>query len=102
MVVLGDKPADYLVYEPDPGTLVLSIAGAQIEPEAAVRIAPDAGGPVSLVTAFAQPDVESSEVRIVVKRASDLKPEIFTVPEDYERARPEPGAGESASANSSP
>ena len=31
---------------------------------------------MSLVTAFEQPDVASSEVRIVVKRASGLKPEI--------------------------
>jgi len=76
IVVLGDRPADYLVYEPDPETLVLSIARAEIEPEAAVRIAPEEGGPVSLVTAFAQPDVKTSEVRVVVKRASDLKPEI--------------------------
>jgi len=76
VVVLGDKPADYLVYEPDPETLVLSIAGAEIAPEAEVRIAPEAGGPVSLVTSFAQPDVKASEVRVVVKRAADLKPEI--------------------------
>ena len=59
MVVLGDAPVDYLVYEPDPETVVLSIADADIDPEAAVRIAPEAGGPVSLVTAFAQPDVET-------------------------------------------
>jgi type IV pilus assembly protein PilQ len=76
LVVLGDKPMDYLVYEPDPETLVISIAGAEIEPEAAVRIAPEAGGPVSLVTAFAQPDVETSEVRLVVQRAANLKPVI--------------------------
>jgi type IV pilus assembly protein PilQ len=76
LVVLGDKPLDYLVYEPDQETFVLSISGAEIEPEAAVRIAPEVGGPVSLVTAFAQPEVETSEVRVVVKRAVDLKPEI--------------------------
>ena len=56
VVILGDKPLDYLVYEPDPETLVISISDAEIEPEAAVRIAPEAGGPVSLVTAFAQPE----------------------------------------------
>jgi type IV pilus assembly protein PilQ len=76
LVILGEKPLDYLVYEPDPETLVISIADADIEPEAAVRITPELGGPVSLVTAFAQPEVETSEVRVVVKRAENLMPEI--------------------------
>ena len=40
------------------------------------RIAPEASGPVSLVTAFDQPDVSVPEVRVVVKRAADLKPEV--------------------------
>lgn len=76
VVVLAEHPVDYLIYEPDPGTVVLSIQGAVIDPEAAVRIAPDPGGPVSLVTAFDQPDVAEPEVRVVVKRAVNLKPEI--------------------------
>jgi len=76
VVVMADKPMDYLVYEPDAETVVLSISSAQIEPEAAVRIAPEARGPVSLVTAFAQPDVETAEVRIVMQRAANMKPEI--------------------------
>jgi type IV pilus assembly protein PilQ len=76
IVVLGERPIDYVVYEPDPETLVLSFEQAVIDPEAAVRITPEAGGPVSLVTAFAQPDTKASEVRVVVKRASGLKPEI--------------------------
>jgi hypothetical protein len=76
VVILGEKPLDYLVYEPDPETIVISIADADIEPEAAVRITPELGGPVSLVTAFAQPEVETSEVRVVVKRAENMKPEI--------------------------
>ena len=45
-------------------------------PQAEVRLAPEKAGPVSLVTAFAQPDVEVDEVRIVVKRAANLVPEI--------------------------
>ncbi|TMA31767.1 MAG: AMIN domain-containing protein [Deltaproteobacteria bacterium] len=76
VVVLSESPIDYLVYEPDPETLILSIAGATIEPEAAVRIAPEKVGAVSLVTAFAQPDVKRPEVRVVVKRAAGLKPEV--------------------------
>ena len=74
--MLGERPIDYVVYEPDPETLVLSFEKAVIDPEAAVRITPEAGGPVSLVTAFAQPETKVSEVRVVVKRAAGLKPEI--------------------------
>jgi len=76
VVVLSEHPVDYLIYEPDPETIVMSIQGAVIDPEAAVRIAPQPGGPVSLVTAFDQPDVETPEVRVVVKRAVNLKPAI--------------------------
>ncbi len=76
VVVLAEHPVDYLVYEPDPETVVLSIAGAVIAPEAAVRIAPEKIGAVSLVTAFDQPDMKTPEVRIVVKRAANLAPEV--------------------------
>ncbi len=76
VVVLGERPFDYLVYEPDADTVVLSIEKAVIDPEITERIAPEPGGPISLVTAFEQPDVATSEVRVVVKRAPDLKPQI--------------------------
>jgi type IV pilus assembly protein PilQ len=77
VVVLAEHPVDYLIYEPDPETVVLSIQDAVIDPDAAVRIAPDPGGPLSLVTAFDQPDVPTPEVRVVVKRALNLKPEVW-------------------------
>ena len=76
LVIAGSEPIDYLVYEPDAETYVLSIANAIIDPRAEIRLAPEKAGPVSLVTAFAQPDVEVDEVRIVVKRAANLAPEI--------------------------
>src|SRR4029450_12903314 len=76
VVVLAEHPIDYLVYEPDAETLILSIADATIAPEAAVRIAPQKVAAVSLVTAFAQPDVKRPEVRVVVKRAAGLKPAV--------------------------
>ncbi len=76
VVVHGEQPVDYLVYEPDPETVVLSIAEASLDPQAAVRIAPEASGPVSLITAFEQPDVKTPEVRIVMKRAANLRPEV--------------------------
>ena len=76
VVVLGERPFDYLVYEPDPETVVISIEKAVMDPEVGGRITPEPGGPVSLVTAFEQPDVETSEVRVVVKRAPDLAPQV--------------------------
>jgi type IV pilus assembly protein PilQ len=76
VVVLAETTVDYLVYEPDPETVILSISSAQIAPEAAVRIAPEKVGAVSLVTAFDQPDVKTPEVRVVVKRAANLQPII--------------------------
>lgn len=76
VVIRGEQAVDYLVYEPDPETVVLSITQARLEPEAAVRIAPELAGPVSLVTAFEQPDVKTPEVRVVMKRAPNLKPAV--------------------------
>ncbi|MBW2399297.1 MAG: type IV pilus secretin PilQ [Deltaproteobacteria bacterium] len=76
LVIAGSEPIDYLVYEPDAETYVLSITNAVIDPRAEMRLAPEAAGPVSLITAFAQPDVEIDEVRIVVKRAANLVPEV--------------------------
>jgi len=76
IVVLGDQVLDYVVYEPTPDTFILNLKGSQIDPEAAVRFAPEPGGPVSLVSAFGQPDLEQPEVRVVVNRAANLKPEI--------------------------
>jgi len=76
IVILSERPIDYKVFEPSPDTMVLSIQNAKIDPEAVVRIAPEAGGPVSLVTAFEQPDTDGTEVRVVMRRADGLKPEI--------------------------
>jgi type IV pilus assembly protein PilQ len=76
IVVLGDAPIEYRVYEPAPETVVISLADTRIDPEAAVRITPEVGGPVSLVTAFQQPELETPEVRLVVQRAPNLMPDI--------------------------
>ncbi len=76
VVVVTDRPVEHQLMRPDPGTLVVSLRGAEIDEAAAVRIAPDPGGPVSLVTAFAQPDVKTPEVRVVVKRAPGLVPTV--------------------------
>lgn len=76
IVVISDNPLDYVIYAPDSETAVVSFGAARIDAEAAVRIAPEAGGPVSLITAFDQPDVEGREARLVVKHAIGLVPEI--------------------------
>jgi len=76
IVVLSEGMVQYDALYPDPESMVLSIASAKIPRDAAGRITPTPGGPVSLISAFQQPDVEVPEVRIVVKRAPDLEPEI--------------------------
>ncbi len=77
IAVLSDSPADYRVLEPDPETAIVSFFDATIDPEAMVRITPDPGGPVSLVTAFQQPDMETPEVRVVIRRAAGLEPQVI-------------------------
>jgi len=76
IVVLGDTPVEYKLYEPTSETLIVSLMNAKIDPEAAVRITPEPGGPVSLVTAFDQPEMAEPEVRLVVQRAANLEPQI--------------------------
>jgi type IV pilus assembly protein PilQ len=76
VVILSDAPADYQLAQPDDDTLVVRIHGATIDPEAAVRIAPEEPGPVSLVSAFAQPETEEPEVRVVIGRAAGLEPRV--------------------------
>jgi type IV pilus assembly protein PilQ len=76
IVVLGDAPIEYRVFEPTSETLIVLLSNAKIDPEAAVRITPEPGGPVSLVAAFDQPEMEEPEVRLVVQRAANLDPKI--------------------------
>ena len=75
VVVLAEQPVDYLVYEPDPETLILLASRTRrSRPRPRCGSRPRRSGAVSLVTAFAQPDVKTPEVRVVVKRAAGLKP----------------------------
>jgi hypothetical protein len=55
------------VFEPTPDTVIINLEGTRIDPKAAVRIAPEPGGPVSLVTAFGQPELDHPQVRVVVQ-----------------------------------
>jgi hypothetical protein len=60
----------------DDETFLVSFPSASIDPDAAIRVAPDKPGAVSLVTAFQQPDATPAEVRVVVRRAKGLVPDV--------------------------
>jgi type IV pilus assembly protein PilQ len=76
ITVVADRPLEYVVHQPDAETVVVSVPGARLQPQLDPRIAPEPGGPVSLVTAFEQPEMAVPEVRIVVERAAGLEPEV--------------------------
>jgi type IV pilus assembly protein PilQ len=76
VAVLSSAPARYELVTIDPETHVVRLHGATIDPQAAVRMAPEDGGSISLVTAFQQPDVATPEVRVVVKHAPGLEPAV--------------------------
>lgn len=74
--ILSDEAVEYTTSAPDAGTLVVSIRNAKISEAASDRIFPKAGGPVSLIHAFQQPEVEVPEVRVVFTRAPGQQPVI--------------------------
>jgi type IV pilus assembly protein PilQ len=76
IVVVSDGTASYSAWEPDATTFVVRITGAGIGSAAQVRIAPENPGVVSLVTAFAQPEMTEPEVRVVIQRAAGVKPSV--------------------------
>jgi len=76
LVVSVDRSVDYQIMRPAPTTLMLVVPGANLAPAAATRVAPEGGGPVSLVSTFEQPDMARPEVRVVVERTAGLEPRI--------------------------
>lgn len=72
--ILSEDVVLYTVSEPDETTFVVSILNSRISPAASDRIFPAAGGPISLIHAFQQPEVEIPEVRVVFKRAPGQEP----------------------------
>ena len=74
--ILTDESVDYTTSAPDATTLVVRISNAQISEAASDRIFPQAGGPVSLIHAFQQPEVATPEVRVVFTRAPNQNPVI--------------------------
>jgi hypothetical protein len=67
--ILASEAITYSTYSPDPATLVVRIPNATISDEAADRLFPEQGGPVSMIQAFQQPDLSTPEVRVVFTRA---------------------------------
>jgi type IV pilus assembly protein PilQ len=76
IAILTSDAAAYHVMQPDDETFLVSFPDASIDPDAAIRVAPDKPGSVALVTAFQQPDAHPSEVRVVVRRAKGLVPDV--------------------------
>jgi type IV pilus assembly protein PilQ len=74
--ILADDSVSYTTNAPDATTLVISITGAQISDDASDRIFPKAGGPISLIHAFQQPEVSVPEVRVVFTRAPNQEPVV--------------------------
>jgi type IV pilus secretin PilQ/predicted competence protein len=74
--ILADDAVPYTMSEPDAETVIISMPNAQISQEASDRIFPKAGGPISLIHAFQQPDVETPEVRVVFTRAPNQTPVV--------------------------
>ena len=77
IAILGDKPASYRLFEPAADTLMIILDNAVLSEGMGERITPEFGGPVSQVTIFQQPDIEADEVRIVIRRASGLQPDVY-------------------------
>jgi len=76
IAILSEGVIDYVVLTPDSETVVVSLLNSVISDQAAGRIMAAEGAPISLITAFQQPEVEGHEVRVVVKRAPDVAPEV--------------------------
>lgn len=76
--ILAAAPLEFTTWSPDASTLVVRIPNAHISEAASDRVFPEQGGPVSMIHAFQQPDVEVPEVRVVFTRAADQKPVLST------------------------
>ncbi|MDG2333994.1 MAG: type IV pilus secretin PilQ [Myxococcota bacterium] len=77
VAILGDRIADYEVFEPDSQTLIILLKRSLLSEGMSERITPEIGGPLSQVTIFQQPDIQGDEVRVVLRRADGLKPKIY-------------------------
>ncbi len=79
VTVFLDGLVEPTLVKPDAETVILRLVGTGLSDDAITRIAPVEPGAVSLVTAFEQPGTGLPEVRVVVRRASGLEPNLSTV-----------------------
>ncbi len=77
IAILGDRASAYRLYEPDDETLIIILENATLSEGMGERITPEFGGPISQVTIFQQPDIDGNEVRVVLRRASGLVPDVY-------------------------
>ena len=77
IAILGDKSASYRLYEPDEETLIIILDNAILSEGMGERITPEFGGPTAQVTIFQQPDIATDEVRVVLRRAPGLVPDVY-------------------------
>lgn len=76
VTVMADGPLHYTTFQPDPETLVVRIPEAKLDEKGQSRVAPESPGPISLVSAFQQPDVAEPEVRVLIRQAKGVVPKI--------------------------
>ncbi len=77
VVIENDSEAKYQLMRPDKDTVIVRLRNSALAEGATdLKIVPEQPGPVSLVTAFAQPKVKTPEVRVVIKRASGATPQV--------------------------
>jgi type IV pilus assembly protein PilQ len=64
-------------FEPDPGTLMVLLKGATIDPATERRVdTKEFGGPVEMFSVFKTPDVPNPEVRVLLKRNTPEKAKL--------------------------
>ena len=74
IVASGATNHDWLATDDE--TVMIRIPNAVMSKEAEGRIATREGSPLSMISAFQQPDMEPSEVRVVIRRTAHLVPEV--------------------------
>jgi type IV pilus assembly protein PilQ len=64
-------------FEPDPGTLMVLLKGAMIDPATERRVdTKEFGGPVEMFSVFKTPDIPNPEVRVLIKRNTPEKAKL--------------------------
>ncbi len=76
LLVFAEAPVRYELTESEPGTLILAIPGAALDPSAPRRVEGAPEGSIRRVSAFERADVDTPEVRLVITTAAGAKPQV--------------------------